>query len=363
MPRLVNRAPKYRKHKASGQAIVTIGGRDHYLGPHGTKASKAEYDRIVGEWQANGRQLPKSATETTVVELCAAFLAHAKTHYVKNGQPTAELAGMKVCLRHLREHCGQAAVSEFGPLALKAVRQRMIESNNSRQYVNQNVNRIRHIFKWGVANELVPADVHQRLTAVAGLEAGKSDARETDPIMPVADATIEATIERLPAYAAAMVRVQRLTGMRPDEVCRMRPCDIDRSGDVWVYRPASHKMQHKGRARIVCIGPRAQDILRPYLFGGDKPCFRPDRPHTTRTYRDVIHRAIRRANRRRADEGLEPLPVWNPNQLRHTAATDIRAAHGLEAAQVVLGHSKADTTQIYAERDLAKAREAMRAIG
>lgn len=55
MPRLTNAVPKYRKHRASGQAIVTITGRDHYLGPHGTKASKAEYDRLVTEWLASGR--------------------------------------------------------------------------------------------------------------------------------------------------------------------------------------------------------------------------------------------------------------------------------------------------------------------
>jgi integrase len=44
---------------------------------------------------------------------------------------------------------------------------------------------------------------------------------------------------------------------------------------------------------------------------------------------------------------------WSPNQLRHSAATEIRKRYGLEAAQVILGHSKADVTQIYAERDLA----------
>jgi len=42
---------------------------------------------------------------------------------------------------------------------------------------------------------------------------------------------------------------------------------------------------------------------------------------------------------------------WHPNQLRHTFATRVRKAHGLEAVQVLLGHSKADVTQIYAERN------------
>lgn len=56
MPRLINRRPKYRLHKASGQAGVSLGRRDHYLGPWNTKASRAEYDRLVGEWLLNGRR-------------------------------------------------------------------------------------------------------------------------------------------------------------------------------------------------------------------------------------------------------------------------------------------------------------------
>jgi len=61
MPAKRIKAPSYRKHKVSGQAVVTLDGRDFYLGPHGTKASHAEYDRLVAEWLANRRQLPRSA--------------------------------------------------------------------------------------------------------------------------------------------------------------------------------------------------------------------------------------------------------------------------------------------------------------
>ncbi|MCA9124672.1 MAG: tyrosine-type recombinase/integrase [Planctomycetaceae bacterium] len=46
---------------------------------------------------------------------------------------------------------------------------------------------------------------------------------------------------------------------------------------------------------------------------------------------------------------------WNPNQLRHAAATEIRKRYGLEGAQVALGHASAHVTQIYAETDNAKA--------
>ena len=78
MPKFSDRflppTPKYRKHRASGQAVVTFDGRDCYLGPYGTKGSRIEYDRLVAEWLAGGRHLPKSEIDDlTVVELCAAF--------------------------------------------------------------------------------------------------------------------------------------------------------------------------------------------------------------------------------------------------------------------------------------------------
>ena len=59
MPRLSpQRVPKYGKHKQSGQARVVLNGRHYLLGPHGSKASRDEYDRRVAEWVANGRQAP-----------------------------------------------------------------------------------------------------------------------------------------------------------------------------------------------------------------------------------------------------------------------------------------------------------------
>jgi site-specific recombinase XerC len=54
---------------------------------------------------------------------------------------------------------------------------------------------------------------------------------------------------------------------------------------------------------------------------------------------------------------------WHPNQLRHSAATKIRAAYGIEAARVILGHSSAVTSEIYAEIDQEKARKIMEKMG
>jgi integrase len=54
---------------------------------------------------------------------------------------------------------------------------------------------------------------------------------------------------------------------------------------------------------------------------------------------------------------------WHPYQLRHSFATRVRKQHGLEAAQVLLGHSRADVTQVYAERNQALALEVAAKIG
>lgn len=57
------------------------------------------------------------------------------------------------------------------------------------------------------------------------------------------------------------------------------------------------------------------------------------------------------------------VPGWCPNRLRHSFATEVRKTHGLEAAQVLLGHASADGTQIYAEKDSALARDVAAKIG
>ena len=127
--------PKYRKHKASGQAVVTLSEKDHYLGPYGTNASKLEYDRLIGEWLAGGRALPSfnSARTISTIELCAAYWKFCKTYYVKNGKPTDEQAGVKAAIKYLKAAYPKTSVIEFGPLKLEAVRNRMIESGNSRR--------------------------------------------------------------------------------------------------------------------------------------------------------------------------------------------------------------------------------------
>jgi hypothetical protein len=59
MPKHIHAIPNYRKHKATGQAVVTVAGRDIYLGKHNSAASRQEYNRIIAEWIAHSGTLPQ----------------------------------------------------------------------------------------------------------------------------------------------------------------------------------------------------------------------------------------------------------------------------------------------------------------
>lgn len=185
MPRLTNSLPKYRLHRASGQAVVTISGRDCYLGLHDSKTSKLEYGRLVAEWLAGGRlpNVSPMSGDITVAEVIVAYFRFAKERYVKNGRPTSEQDGIRAALRPVKELYSKQPASKFGPLALKAVRERMVSAGMSRTTVNQNAGRIVRMFKWAASEELLPAVIPQSLLTVTGLRKGHTAARETAPVL------------------------------------------------------------------------------------------------------------------------------------------------------------------------------------
>ena len=131
MPRL-RRIPSYRLHKPTKQAVVTLDGRDVYLGRHGSPESQAEYSRLVAEWLSNGRRLSGSqqdrGSDLTINEMILAYLRYARGYYVKNGKPTSEPANLALAFRPLRHLYGHSPARQFGPVALKAVRQELIAS-------------------------------------------------------------------------------------------------------------------------------------------------------------------------------------------------------------------------------------------
>jgi integrase len=437
--------PSYRKHKQSGRAIVTFrlpsGKRkDYLLGPYGSKESKTEYARLVAEFQAAGGSLSEPTGpvgDLTINELLVRYLRHCDAYYRHaDGRPTGQAAGVRYALRALMGMYGHTQARDFGPLALKAVRAALVEAGNSRKTVNLRVGLVRQFFKWCVAEELVPSSVYEALRTVAGLQPGRTAAPDRIPVRPAAGELVEAALPFMPPPVAALVRLQLLSGARGGELLGLRAADICRSGPVWVYRPPQHKNAWRTRSREVFFGPKAQEVLRPWMERSpDAPLFSPavaeaernaSRAVLRRTPRWPSHNRYtkaRRAKRRsrsvgtqytaaayrqaieRACERAYPLPeqlrpkriavhgrasrrekpaewrarlgpegsaevrawrkahTWTPHQLRHAAGTAIRKEFGIELARIILGHSTAFTTEIYAETDREQARDVVAKIG
>lgn len=382
MPRTRSISPKYRRK--GHQAIVTLTDpsgkrRDYLLGPWKSAESRAEYGRLLAEWHAAGMCIPHvgpGPSDLTVNELILRFWQHAKLHYRHaDGTPTSEQDGYRHSLRPLKALYGHTLAREFTPLALKAVRQNMIDAGLARRLINQRIGRVRRLFRWATGEGLLPATIFHALGAVDGLSQGRTNAPETEPVRPVPSEIVERTIPFLSRTVAGMVRFQRLTGCRPQDVCNLRRCEIDMSGPVWFFRPVRHKNAWRGKSRTIAIGPQAQAVLAD--FPTEEPeayVFSPARTMAERRTElrstrvssvqpSQICRAIRNPKKTPGDKYTprsyhqavrnaciaEGIPRWFPNQLRHTRGTEVRKQYGLEAAQVTLGHAHAKTTEIYAE--------------
>jgi integrase len=315
---------------------------------------------------------------------------------------------------------------DFTPRDLKAVRQVLVDAGYTRRRINQHVGRIRRMFKWGVAEGLVPESVWRALAALEGLRSGEAK-REAKKIAPVDEDRVAAIEPFLTPPVWAMIQLQLWTGARPGEICQMRTCDIraddpglpaEVRGLCWAYRPQSHKTQHHGKSRLILLGPQARAVVEPWLRPAEPEAFlfspaearewhlaqrrasakthrknryqrkkdprvRPAKEYNIRAYRHAIVRACERAfgmpeEWRRPPMSLTPdqraevlqkaaewrkVHCWHPHQLRHTAATKIRREYGIEVARIILGHSNIATTEIYAEIDLVKAAQAMARLG
>lgn len=371
------RIPKYREQKSRGLAVVRIDGKDHYLGPYDSPESHEKYDSLIADWLKRQKVNLGHVVNITVCELILAFVQEASTYYVKDGKQTREFGCIKEACAPVRSLYESTLADEFGPLCLQKVRDEMIGLNWSRKHINKQVSRIKRMFRYGVANQLVRPEIYQALVTVPDLKKGRTDAIDHEPVKPVTDEVIEATLPELSPMLRSMVRYHRLTGCRPSEVCLLQPGAIDRSGDIWIFNPETHKTEHLEKQRVVFIGPKAQEVLSPYLDRSDDQfCFDPRKApgarrnsrerYTKDSYGRAVRRAVARVNKKRVQvdgESAVLIERWSPNRLRHSAATAIRKKFGIEGAQVILGHSSADVTQVYAERDMKLAAKIARELG
>jgi hypothetical protein len=170
-----------------------------FPGAYDSPESRAAFTTLLLELQAAPHHVrPTNPVGFTVAELLVAYLDYAERHDRNpNGEPISEIYEVKIVLRAIRELYADTPVAQFGPLCVKTDRQRWVNEGRSRTECNRRVGIIKRIFKWAVSEELAAAFVYQALCTVSGHQKGRTSARETEPVRPVDDAIVDATLPHL----------------------------------------------------------------------------------------------------------------------------------------------------------------------
>lgn len=211
-----------------------------YCGPFGTADCHACYLRAIADREAAGRwhagaarpEAQAGASDLTINELPVAYRRFAASYHVKDGRSTTEQRAIQLSLRPQCDIYGHELVAEVKPAQLRVIRQAFIDAGLCRNEVNKRTRRLTRLFGWGGEEGLVPAPVHWAPKAAKGIRRGRGGVQESEPVLPVPDDAVDAILPYLSPQVRAMDQLQRLTGMRPREVCRMRTIDDETSGPV-----------------------------------------------------------------------------------------------------------------------------------
>lgn len=377
----LQRPPAYCLHKPTNQAYATApaseGKARHpvYFGIWGTEASFAAYQMFLkalgltasvaqdaAERARDRCQKPaeipalliQSSGRCTIRQLWSLFNQWAKGYYRSAvGEPTGEADNFADAVKELLDLYGDTQTADFRKSDLESIQQLLVDRKLSRGVVNKRLNRIRRVFLWGTEDgrTLVPEYVAVSLTLVRRLEPHRSDAKECEPIRGVDPASVEKAAAAANPVVRAMMLLQLYTGMRPGEVRGLRKRMVRQAEGIWIADFGNeHKNAHRKQSRVVALGPKAVELLTEWLAlceADSDFVFRPTlqkgsrgklKQFTRYGYADSIHWACQKVD----------VPSFAPNQIRHTAAEEIRKSDGLEAVQAVLGHKSRASSERYA---------------
>jgi len=322
--------------------------------------------RIWEKAESAGRNTGTEKNYETLNDVVAQFMLWAASYYRhENGAPTSEIDRCSRAMRVLRDKHGSKPIDDVGYLQLLEERDKLA-NQVSRATVNCYAGVWKRFYAWALEHRKCSPGTKSEVWALTPLKKNRSAAKEGKEVMPIDHASVKRTVRDLPLTCSTMILVQELCGARPAELCIMRPCDIDRRRDVWIYRPADHKLKHKGIPRVIALGTRAQKLIAPllqdrdndsYLFSPaeaqaqrarilraqrktkvqpsqlntkkESPEKQPGNVYDKNSYGQMVRRAAQAA-------GLEP---WSPNRLRHACGTRVRRKFGVDSARAVLGHS------------------------
>jgi integrase len=391
-----------RWHAGAGQWYVRIDGVQRYLGAEEV-AARGVWSSLRDEFVR--RQPAPVEEDSRPVKSEPKKISGLVLRYIEvmKGRVTDRRTWSRInaAMEMLLKHFGKSSPAEFRAKSFRFLREQFVKCRRevdgmpvSRKWVNHLAAEVRAFVRWASEEELMPSEAAASVMLIKPLRIDQGG-RETEIRMPPEAGAVEATLPYLFSPVREMVELQLLTGLRPGELCELKPAYFSRSpGEqiqipntrkkvsamvvdgvlVWLYIPTHHKTLRKGKHRVIPMGPKAQVILAPFLDGrapfahvfdprlSDRSrrlggrVIKRDRMRTGSYWR-AIRNAIRRANRQRPlDNPPRPLiPHWHPYQIRHAAATSIGDQYDSEHAAAILGHSGTDAVGIYMQQAVNKA--------
>jgi hypothetical protein len=136
MPRPRKPVPSYLLHKQTGRAravwTTPLGQRQFrmLLGVFDSAESRTAFAQLQLELESSPLKLPESKPTSeglTINEMMLAYVQYAVEHYRGvDGKPNGEISNVKMMCKYVRETYGTKPASEFEPLALKAVRVKLV---------------------------------------------------------------------------------------------------------------------------------------------------------------------------------------------------------------------------------------------
>jgi integrase len=348
------RLPKLGRH-SSGQARVTLNGKVHYLGLHGSLGAQKAYTDLIERWESNGRR-PLEPSKTVVQlrkvrDITGDYLAYltATGRYTKRGRRTSQRRLCELALEEFSQNYGQIPASELTDTIVVLHRDWVERRTHlTRTGVNRKMQHIRACFKWAAHRGMITRDQWLGIAGIESLTRAECGGRDwKQPKRPVTLEEVERVASAASLLVGRMLRVQAAIGCRPGEVVLMRWSDISTDNVVVdgvpcrVYTVEHAKNEHHNSAPTTyCMPPSVMKILGPptgpgqYVFPSPKLL---GSPYSRSAYCAATHNACKVA-------GVER---FSPHCIRHGFLTRAANRYGVLAAAAAANHASTQVTAGY----------------